>query len=89
MDISGVCEIAENNLNFTAKLAGMVRMKSWDFTIPLKSITEIEYVTLNLIMPIGVCITLDDGKEYMFGSLKRKALKKMLEMNVMESNQRH
>lgn len=27
MDISGVCEIAENNLNFTAKLAGMVRMK--------------------------------------------------------------
>lgn len=27
MDISGVCEIAENNLNFTAKLAGIVRMR--------------------------------------------------------------
>lgn len=40
-------------------------------------------------MPIGVCITLDDEKEYMFGCLKRKALKQMIEMNVMRINQRH
>lgn len=78
-DISGICEITEQELVFTAKLLGAIRLKDWDFSILLKDIEEVEYVTLNLIMPFGVCITLKDGKEYMFGSLKKKKLKEIIE----------
>lgn len=84
MDISGICEVIDDDLIFTAKLAGFIRMKDWDFKIPLKKINEIEYVTLNFIMPIGLCIKLDNGKEYMLGCLKRKTLKQMIEMNIIK-----
>lgn len=79
MDVSGVCEITEQELVFTAKFLGMVRMSDWDFSLLLKDIVEVEYVTLNLIMPFGVCVTLANGKEYMLGSLKRRKLKQMIE----------
>lgn len=86
MDISGICKITEQELIFTAKFLGVIGLKDWDFSVLLKDIEEVEYSTLNLIMPFGVCITLKDGKEYMFGSLKRKKLKEIIERGIKSNH---
>lgn len=43
-------------------------------SIPLSNIIRVETMNLNGIMPFGVCVFTIDGKEYMFGSMKNKAL---------------
>ena len=85
-DISGICEVNENELTFTSKMLGFVRIKDKDFTLLLKDIEEIELVTLNLIMSFGLCITMKNGQEYMLGSLKRAKLMGLIEDAIYRLN---
>ena len=77
-DISGTCEVTEDDLIFTFKLLALIRLKKLDFNLELKNIAKIESLTINLILPIGVCITMEDGKEYIFGCMRRKKLLEMI-----------
>lgn len=72
-DVSGVIKIEDGNLVFEAQWL-MVKLPEKSFTIPLKEIEKVETMNLNLVMPFGVCIYMQDGSECMLGHIKNKKL---------------
>jgi hypothetical protein len=83
-DVNGTIEIVGDQLVFTAKLFGVIRMKGYDFQLPLMEIESLDYLTLNLILSWGLCITMKDGQEYVFGSLNRKGLYEMISVALWQ-----
>lgn len=73
-DVSGVFTIEDKNLIFTAKFLFLIKRKSRSFCIPLKDIKHVEKMNLNGILPFGVCVYLNDGREVMIGHVNNQKL---------------
>lgn len=72
--INGEFIVEGNNLIFNAKVLQLIKIKSQNLVIPLDQIEKVETMTLNGIMPFGVCVFMKDGSEHMLGHMNNKKL---------------
>lgn len=81
-DITGSIEIDDEYLYFNAKWLLLIKIASESFEVELSDIISVDKVTLNGVLPFGVCITLENGREIMFGSVKQKKLYNMIVQKI-------
>ena len=74
----GIFEISNGNLVFTVTFLIMIKLKR-SVVISLRDIEKVEAMNLNGFMPFGVCLFMKDGKEYMFGHINNRKLKRFIE----------
>lgn len=84
--LDGKIFIENNMLVFKRTLLFFIHLKNQDVYIPLDDIVKVEAMNLNGIMPFGVCVYTDTGKEYMFGHIKNKKLQAFITKAMKEKS---
>lgn len=73
--LDGEFIIKDGNLLFNRTVLMLFKTELNSVSIPLEEVEKVETVSLNGVMPFGVCVFTKDGKEYMFGHIHNKKLK--------------
>lgn len=84
--LDGKILIEDGMLQFRRMFLSLFHLKNQDVYIPLEDIVKVEAMNLNGIMPFGVCVYTDTGKEYMFGHIKNKKLQAFITEALKEKS---
>lgn len=75
---NGAIFVENGNLVFEGQAFYFFRSEAFDISLPLDDIVSVEAMNLNGVMPFGVCLTMKNGQEFMFGHMNNKKLEQFI-----------